>query len=216
MRKWLIILFVILLSFTAYELSVSFALFESNTEFVVNSDIGKWEITVNDSLINETNSFSISNVHVSNETNVRENLFAPGTSGYFDVIINPNDTDVSIYYEIVCRTDYIKNEHITLTGIENVDGNDLINVADYTYAGVIPLSSIKNGDITTLRFYITWENFENNNEIDSLYGTSSENFVIPMEITFRQYTGEEIVAVTPSPTPSVEPSPEASATPDNG
>ena len=111
MRKWLIILFVILLTITAYELSVSFALFESSADFVVNSDIGKWEITVNDSLINETNYFNISNIHVSNEPNVRPNLFAPGTSGYFDIVIDPNDTDVSIYFEIVCRTDYITNTH---------------------------------------------------------------------------------------------------------
>ena len=208
MRKWLIILFIVLLSITAYELSVSFALFESDTDFIVNSDIGKWEITVNDSMINETNTFNISNIHVSNESNVRENLFAPGTSGYFDVIIDPNDTDVSIYFEIVCRTDYITNESITLDRIENVGRTNLINIADYTYAGVIPLSSIKNGDIITLRFYITWDNVENNNEIDSLYGTSSANFEIPMEITFRQYMGEEIVTASPVPsvTPTAEPS----------
>lgn len=212
MRKWLIILFIILISITAYELSTSYALFESDTEFVVNSDVGKWEITVNDSMINETNTFNISNIHVTNEPNVRANLFAPGTSGYFDIIIDPNDTDVSIYFEIVCRTDFITNSHINLTRIENVGRPNLTPVADYTYAGVIPLSSIKNGDIVTLRFYIEWENIENNNEIDSLYGNSSSNFEIPMEITFRQYMGEEILPASPSPTPSVEPT----ATPENG
>ena len=203
MRKWLIILFVILLSITAYELSVSYALFESEKEFIVNSDIGKWEITVNDDLINETNTFTISNVNVSSDTNVRPNYFAPGTNGYFDIVIDPNDTDVSIYYEIVCRTDYITNEQITLTRIQNVGKSDLINVADYTYAGVIPLTDIKNGDITTLRFYITWVNNDNNNEVDSLYGSSSANFEIPMEITFRQYLGETI---GPSPSPTSAPS----------
>ena len=201
MRKWLIILFVLLISITAYELSVSFALFESENDFIVNSDIGKWEISVNDDLINETNTFNISNVRVNSDSNVRENYFAPGTTGYFDIIIDPNDTDVSIYYEIVCRTDYITNTQIALTRIENVGKSDLINVADFTYAGVIPLADIKNGDITTIRFHITWNNNDNNNEVDSLYGNSSANFEIPMQITFRQYLGEEITA-TSSPTPS--------------
>ena len=214
MRRWLIILFIVLVSITAYELSVSFALFESDTELIVNSDIGKWEITVNDSLINETSTFNISNIHVSSDSNVRENLFAPGTNGYFDIIIDPNDTDVSIYFEIVCRTDYITNEHISLTGIQNVGRENLINIADYTYAGVIPLTSIKNGDIVTLRFYVTWENIENNNEIDSLYGLSSANFEIPIEITFKQYMGEVITPA--SPTPSAAPSPTATAEPSNG
>jgi hypothetical protein len=192
MRKWLIILFVILLSITAYELSVSFALFESEKEFAVNSAIGKWEISVNDDMINETNTFSITNVKVNSDSNVREDYFAPGTNGYFDIVIDPNDTDVSVYYEIVCRTDYITNSQISLTRIQNVGKPDLINVAPYTYAGVIPLADIKNGDITTIRFYVTWANNDNNNETDSLYGSSSSNFEIPIEITFRQYLGETI------------------------
>ena len=212
MRKWLIILFVILLSVTAYELSVSFALFESEREFIVNSDIGKWEISVNDSLINESNTFTISNVRVNSDPNVRENFFAPGTSGYFDIEIDPNDTDVSIYYEIICRTDYITNGQITLTRIENVGKPDLINVAPYTYAGVIPLSDIKNGVTTDIRFYVTWTNNDNNNEIDSLYGSSSEDFGIPMEITFKQYLGETISAATPEPSAS----PVATDEPNNG
>ncbi len=220
MRKWLIILFVILLSITAYELSVSFALFESEKEFIVNSDIGKWEISVNDSMINESTTFTISSVKVHSDSNVREDYFAPGTSGYFEIEIDPNDTDVSIYYEIVCRTDYIINSQIRLTRIENVGKPDLIYVAPYTYAGVIPLVDIKSGDTTTIRFYITWTNNENNNEVDSLYGSNSEDFEIPITITFKQYLGETITPVTPeptiSPTPNGEPGPTPTAEVNNG
>ena len=194
MKRWLIILFVISLTATCYVISDSFGLFESEKEIVINNDIGKWQILVNNNTINQTTSFSVSNIHVSGDNNVRENHFAPGTSGYFDIVIDPNDTDVSIYYEIVCRTDRITNPQISLTRIENVDKPDLINVRDYTYAGVIPLSDIQNDVTTTIRFHVTWTNNENNNEIDSLYGSSSATFDIPMEITFRQYTGEQIVS----------------------
>ena len=194
MKRWLIILFVISLTATCYVISDSFGLFESEKEIVINNDIGKWQILVNNNTINQTTSFSVSNIHVSGDNNVRENYFAPGTSGYFDIVIDPNDTDVSIYYEIVCRTDRITNPQISLTRIENVDKPDLINVRDYTYAGVIPLSDIQNDVTTTIRFHVTWTNNENNNEIDSLYGSSSATFDIPMEITFRQYTGEQIIS----------------------
>ena len=194
MKRWLIILFVISLTATCYVISDSFGLFESEKEIVINNDIGKWQILVNNNTINQTTSFSVSNIHVSGDNNVRENYFAPGTSGYFDIVIDPNDTDVSIYYEIVCRTDRITNPQISLTRIENVDKPDLINVGEYSYAGVIPLSDIQNDVTTTIRFHVTWTNNENNNEIDSLYGSSSATFDIPMEITFRQYTGEQIVS----------------------
>ena len=190
MKRWLIILFIITLSFTFYEIAVSYSLFETENDIVINSDIGRWQILVNDESINETTTFEVSNVQVSGEPNVREDYFAPGTSGYFDIVIDPNETEVSIYYEIVCRTDMIQNNQIHLTRIENIDKPDLEYVAPYTYGGIIPLSDIANGDITTIRFYVEWINNENNNETDSLYGSSSANFSIPMEITFRQYTGD--------------------------
>ncbi len=193
MKRWLIILFVISVTITLYEIGSSFALFENAKEIVTNTDIGKWEILVNDDSINETTSFSVSNIHVSGDSNVRANYFAPGTSGYFDLVIDPDDTQVSIYYEIVCRTDRITNPQISLTRIENVGKPDLIDLGNYTHAGVIPLTDIENGDITTIRFHVEWNNNDNNNEVDSLYGSSSATFDIPMEITFRQYTGETIV-----------------------
>lgn len=193
MKRILIIVFVFVFFVTIYEISRSFSLFESAKTIVVNNDIGKWQILVNNSLINESVNFSIDNVNVSSDENVRENHFAPGTNGYFDINIDPNDTDVSIYYEIVCRDDMITNPQISLTEIDNVNGDELTLIAPYTYAGVIPLSDIEDNIVTTIRFYIEWLNNENNNEVDSTYGLSKATFEIPMEITFRQYTGENIV-----------------------
>ncbi len=192
MKRWIIILFVFILFVTIYEISISFSLFESAKDIVVNNDIGRWQIMVNDDLINDKTTFEVTNVKVSNDENVRENHFAPGTLGYFDIVINPSDTDVSIYYEIVCRTDMISNSQISLTKIENID-SDLTMIAPYTYAGVIPLEDIDNNKTTTIRFYVSWENNENNNEVDSLYGSNSAKFEIPMELIFKQYTGEEII-----------------------
>ena len=159
MKRWLIILFVISLTITLYEIGSSFALFENEKEIVINTDIGKWEILVNDESINETTSFSVSNIHTSGDINVRENHFAPGTSGYFDIVIDPGDTKVSIYYEIVCRTDRITNPQISLTRIENVGKPNLIDLGNYTHAGVIPLTDIRNGDITTIRFHCSFKVF---------------------------------------------------------
>jgi len=193
MRRWIIISFVIVLFLTAYTISDSFSLFESQKDTIVNNDVGSWRIKVNDNLINEETGFTINNVQVEGDSNTREDYFAPGTEGYFDVIIDPNDTEVSIYYELVCRSDLILNPQITLTRIEKLVQDDLVLVAPMTYAGVIPLSDIENGATVTIRFYVTWENNDNNNEIDSLYGSLSEEFQIPMTITFKQYMGEELI-----------------------
>ena len=191
MKKLISIVFIILLVITFYEITITYSLFESDMDLVVNSDIGRWQIKLNDSLINNTTSFSVTNVTINNDVNTRENYFAPGTEGYFDVIIDPNDTDVSIYYEIVCRTDMILNNQISLTRVEKLNDNDLVYVAPFTYASVIDLDEID--ETITLRFYIQWNNNENNNEVDSLYGRESSVFEIPMSISFKQYLGEAVV-----------------------
>ena len=193
MRRWIIISFVIVLFLTIYEISDSFSLFESQKVTIVNNDIGSWQIKINEDLINEVTSFKINNVKVNSDINTKEDCFAPGTEGYFDVIIDPNDTDVSIYYELVVRSDMIQNSQIHLTRIENIGDGDLVMIAPMTYAGVIPLEDIDNNVLTTIRFYITWDNSETNNEIDSMYGSQSANFEIPMTITFKQYMGEELI-----------------------
>ena len=86
MKRWLIILFIISFTLTAYEISKSYGLFETEKDIIVNADIGKFQIKVNDDLINETTTFSVSNFNVTGDSNVRENYFAPGTNGYFDIV----------------------------------------------------------------------------------------------------------------------------------
>ncbi len=193
MRRWLVLLFVLMVFFTCYEISSSFGLFESNQNIVVNSDIGKWEITVNDTAVNSSTTFDVTNVSVSGEENVEENLFAPGTSGYFDVVINPNDTDVSIRYDLTYRDDMIQNRNIYISNVEVVEGEDVIQTGEKTYAGVISLQDILDDEQVVIRFYIVWRNEDTNNDVDSLYGSNSMQFEIPITINFIQYTGEEII-----------------------
>ena len=62
MKRWLIFLFIISFLFTVYEISHSYGLFENEKDVIVNSDIGKWQIKVNDELINEITTFNVSNI----------------------------------------------------------------------------------------------------------------------------------------------------------
>ena len=192
MKRWIVLLFIVVVGITAYEIKESFSLFENEKDIVINNGIGKWEIAVNGSNIPDSTTFTVDSVNVTGDNNVRANYFAPGTHGYFDVVINPSDTDVSIYFEILCRSDLIQNNQIQVTQIENVNNTPLVQVGALSYAGVIPLSDIQNHSTRTIRFHITWDNNDNNNEIDSLYGSESTDFEVPIEITFRQYLGEEI------------------------
>ena len=162
MKRWLIILFVITLTLTLYEISESFGLFESEKDFIVNSDIGRWDIYVNDDSINEITEFSVSNIHVSGDNNVKADYFAPGTTGYFDIVIDPDETEVSVEYSINVSfvkessllSSYIEFESYSLNNGSKIDlnGSTAIN-------GEINLngkSCLDSSDVKTYRIYWRW------------------------------------------------------------
>lgn len=192
MKRWLLILFIALLLFTGYEISNSFALFESENAIVVNSDIGKWQIKVNDISIKDSTTFSITNVSVEENENVMEDRFAPDTRGYFDIVIDPNDTEVAIRYDLSYRDDMVVNSKISITEVSVVEGTNVIQTGPKAYSGVINLDQIEAGENIVIRFYVEWLNDEGNNEVDSLYGKGEAQIEIPIEILFTQYLGEDI------------------------
>ena len=192
MKRWLIILFIISLTLTVYEITASYGLFETEKDIVINADIGKFQIKVNDELINETTTFSVSNFNVTGDSNVKENYFAPGTNGYFDIVIDPNDTEVAIRYDLSYRDDMVVNSQITITEVSVVAGTNVIQTGPKAYSGVINLDQIEAGENIVIRFYVEWLNDEGNNEVDSLYGKGEAQIEIPVEILFTQYLGEDI------------------------
>ena len=197
LKKFLIILTLIMFVVTIYKISSTYALLQSQTESVISKEIGKWNIKINENDI--TNGLSqeivIDNFKMVTNSNVKDGKIAPGTSGTLDLILDPVDTDVSVRFDVSFNK-ISQAEQIKLISIEKVDGNtNLIKTAESTYSGVMGLSEITNKTAAvTIRIEIGWENDEANNEIDTKIGTAQTlDLEIPIEINVCQYLGEEII-----------------------
>ena len=189
MRKILLLVVLLFLSLTIMEISNTFGLFETNNVITVDNNIAKWQIKVNNSLIKDSVHFTVNNYNIDSDSNVKEGLIAPGVGAYFDIDIDPNNTSVSIRYDITFDLTGLENDKIKIVNIEELGGNTLVNNND-TYAGIIP---INNSSIHHIRVYIEWENDEENNEIDSKFGVTGEKEInIATNIKFSQYLGETI------------------------
>ena len=137
-----------------------------------------------------TNEFTINNInYTQTDSNVRAGKFAPGISGYYDLIIDPTDTEVSIKYTIII--DEFENESLTIDHLQLISGNGtLTQDADDNYVGIIPLGSTVTEQI---RIFLVWTNQDTDeaNEADSLMGTAiNPDVEIPVTIHFIQYLGE--------------------------
>lgn len=212
MKKVFLSAFLILLLFTAYEIGVSYSLFETKNDFYTKQNIGQWEIEVNNKSVNSSSNFDITDFIFTEQEGVRTGKMAPGKTGTFSISIKPGDTDVAFKYDIIIDKNKFTNDMFTLSEIIDTSGNSLIltnrdryvdtsgNIVrdKFTYTGLYTLDDIALNQTRNIRITLMWVNNESNNGVDSLWGTSGEDVIIPITVHLEQYLGEPIEAYTGS------------------
>lgn len=178
------------LSMTIFMVIDSYGLFESKNVLNVDSNIAKWNVFINGTDIKKNETFVVDKINLINNDNVLEGKMAPGSKGYFDIVIDPTDTDTSIRYDISFDFSSL-NDKIVVSGIEEITSGNLVRTGKNTYSKVITLNEIKNGITNIIRVYIKWDNSDD--ESDSAIGSVINNFInVPVTIAAYQYLGEKI------------------------
>ena len=201
-KRFRILLLFISLSLSLSLMSNTYSRYIANTVGDLEVVFAKWQILVNDTDITNNNVSSISLVPVLEENeNIKKNTIAPSSQGYFDIIVDPSNVDVSFDYSI--ELDY-ENENIpdlivtkyAILDNEYSDGDqiDLINLN----GNVIDGSLNYNNEVEnfkhlpfTVRVYFEW--YEGEDEImdddaDTIIGTNGDNndIQITASISFNQ------------------------------
>lgn len=105
----------------------SFARYIAVTENSPTIEVATWKILVNGNDISGekiiTNQITL---EPNGESKTTDNKLAPGQTGYFDIIINPDGTEVAIEYSISLDTTNLP-EGIVLTAYEVVEDGDVGN-----------------------------------------------------------------------------------------
>ena len=142
-RKLKFILAVIALVFCITQIQQTYAKYVDTKEGDTNFTVAKWKILVNNQDITEAATMSslINPVYVQND-NVAEGVIAPGSEGYFDLVIDASKTEVSFQY------------NISVTTSENSSVKDLI-ITGYTLndGALIPVDSELNNISNTVYYY---------------------------------------------------------------
>ena len=191
-KKLLYLIFSIFALLTVYEITNTYGLLETKNKMSVNPSIAKWNVLINGTDIKTGENFSVNSVNLSDSVNVLNGKIAPGAFGYFDIEIDPTNTDTSIIYSITFDFSLLSNSFI-IDKIEETTSGNLIRTGSSTYSKVITLDEIKENAKNNVRVYIKWENNEENNEIDSQIGLTKDNYInIPVSISAMQYLGEPV------------------------
>ena len=146
----------------------------------------------------------------SESPHVKEPKVAPGMKGYFDLKIDPTGTDVSIKYTLTIDDSKIAE----MLGISADEAKDRINLkmtgivengveielprdedGNIVITKIKTLEQIKSENesdrVDNLEVEVTWENNEDNNDIDSQIGSVANSTIkLPVKVDVIQWTGE--------------------------
>ena len=217
MKKLLTILVLIMLIISFFQITSMFALYREKLQSDYSTLLGVWSIKINGTDISSGGQdleFDISDGQVKYVASdyVQMGKIAPGSRAYFDIVIDPENTDVSIVYQIDLGTvatgsNATSTANIKLISAENyfkIDPTDedeekIVNETENidtdvnTYVSVIPVDKITQGYKNYVRIYFEWVNVDTKDVTDStLATTEGSKLSVPLRINLKQYTGEGI------------------------
>ena len=211
-NKVKLLIFLLCVIVLVSTVNATYSRYASAASGTVTTNLARWQIFVNRENItsNYGTSMTFTPTILPNE-HVAANKIAPSSKGYFDVIINPVNVDVSFTYDI--NVNIPEDSMITdikVTDYAIIEGDE---ITDDTTFDKIPLSTstltntlIYDNETENfafspfiIRMYFAWVDGENetmDDESDGIIGdmvASEEDtkFELGIDINFKQYTGEE-------------------------
>ncbi len=204
-KKIKIILILLTLSVTLSFMSDTYSRYVVNTNSNVEMSFANWQILVNNSDITDGTATSLAITPVIEENeNIKDNTIAPSSKGYFDILINPSNVEVSFKYEVSFK---VLNENLTDIKIlkyaildeSYIEGETTIqsqDIVDNVIAGTLRYDNKTEGFVHkpfTIRVYFEWlegENESMNDEQDTEIGidatTNGTKLQIETTLKFEQ------------------------------
>lgn len=189
-RKLKFILAVIALVFCITQIQQTYAKYVDTKEGDTNFTVAKWKILVNNQDITEAATMSslINPVYVQND-NVAEGVIAPGSEGYFDLVIDASKTEVSFQYNVsVTTSENSSVKDLIITGYTLNDGtlipvdSELNNISNTVYY-------YSENKVNSLRVYFKWLDGDGesmDNSADTEASLSNNSAKLKVNLSFIQ------------------------------
>lgn len=157
-----------------------------------NIKVAKWKILVNNQdIVNNNNITETISPKFTGNSNIKDDVIAPGATGYFDLIIDPTNTDVTFSYEITSSINENSSvKDLYITGYSINDNEEINFNEDEQKIIKNTIFYAKDRTNTKIRVYISWQDGENET-MDNIADTSAtmledNNAKVDVNIKFIQ------------------------------
>lgn len=176
--------------FTTITIKETYAKYKTDVDGETNINVARWRILVNDyDIRNNSETKAILTPTLVENQHIKKDVFAPTSSGYFDIIIDCSAADVSFSYEISTSINPLSTVNdIVITGYSIDDGEIIESNNESVISNNVYVYD--NINQITLRVYIKWDDSENasmNNAADTA-ATKAENSLAKLDValSFKQ------------------------------
>lgn len=190
MKKRLILLVVLSIILCLFFVQESLAKYITAADETANISIARWKILVNDEDIRDENAVNtvINPVFLGND-NIAENIIAPTSEGYFDLIIDAREADVSFKYKISMSVNQNSSVKDLVATKYVVNGGEPItmDINNQTIENTVLYRN--NNSTINIRVYIVWNDGDGSlmdNSADTLATTSGNFAMMNVSLNFAQ------------------------------
>ncbi len=190
MKKRLILLVVLSIILCLFFVQESLAKYITTADETANISIARWKILVNDEDIRDENTVNtvINPVFLGND-NIAENIIAPTSEGYFDLIIDAREADVSFKYKISMSVNQNSSVKDLVATKYVVNGGEPItmDINNQTIENTVLYGN--NNSTINIRVYIVWNDGDGSlmdNSADTLATTSGNSAMMNVSLNFTQ------------------------------
>ena len=166
----------------------TYAKYVTSADANANIAIARWNVLINNQDVKNNSDFSskITPVFAGND-NIAANIIAPTSTGYFDIIVNGNNSDVSFTYTITLSNDI--NTKVTDLKLVNytLDGGTVTNFVDNKITGDVLLND--SNKTHTIRVYVMWNDdssTETMNNASDTAATSDGKAIMDINVNLIQ------------------------------
>ena len=192
--KKIILLFIIfiLLVFLFFLLRQTYAKYKTSVTGNAAIAISRWNIKVNSQSIKNNNDISAKIQPVfSGNDNIASNIIAPTAEGYFDLVFNFKDVDVSFKYDINVSSDESSAVSDLVTTGYSVDGGEKITFNNFNSPISETFALANKPEERTIRIYIMWNDDPDTSSMNNIDDTLStmkadSSAILKVNIAFTQ------------------------------
>lgn len=184
-RILMIVIFAAMLCMSTLLLQVTLAKYRDKVSSPLNTTVANWNIKLNNEEIRNKTQLETDITPVfDTNPNVKENVIAPGSTGYFDITIDATNVDVNFTFKVDITNDNENIQDIKAIAY-SINGGERQEYTNSSIEGEIT----HNTPSTTVRIFIIWDDSEQetmDNQADTELALNTDSLSLNANIEFTQ------------------------------